>query len=213
MINLCSQPFLLSLQQSAQQKDNHQDYEVLLQEQQNEFKEYVQNCFDSEMAAPKRFQFLRRADYELDSIHLRYAGNIEENNANFYRFWSMLIVDTRRFIAIGVDTLNFQAICPAHMLPEAVQSFPSCNWTAQRSDLMEAIVGFFQADCIRLQDGSRPSFALFAKAIGNVFGITFNHPHDEMRKILNRKREQTPFFNRIIASIKNKIIKMDDLNC
>jgi len=74
---------------------------------------------------------------------------------------------------------------------------------------MEAIVGFFQADVIRLQDGSRSSFALFAKEIGNIFGITFNHPHDEMRRILNRKKNQTPFLNRIIATLKGKSDDMD----
>jgi len=210
MTNLSNQPFLLSLKQATKQICDYQDdYEIVLQEQQDEFKEYVQNYFNSDVAAPKRFQFLKTADYKLERIHLMYADAIRENNTDFYRFWSMLITDTRRFISIGIDTLNFQAICPAHMLTdEHARKFPLCNWTAQRSDLMEAIVGFFQADIIRLQDGSRPSFALFAKEIGSIFGITYNNPHFEMRKILNRKREQTPFMNRIIAGLKDKSEKM-----
>ena len=83
--------------------------------------------------------------------------------------------------------------------------FPLCNWTAQRADLMEIIVGIYQADVIRMQDGSRPTFTHFARAIGHVFGITFKNPHEEMRKVLKRTIRQTPFLNRIIAAIKGKI--------
>ena len=72
---------------------------------------------------------------------------------------------------------------------------------------MKAIVGIFQANVIRLKDGNRPPFSLFAQEIGNIFGITINRPHNEMQKVLRRKRDQTPFFNRIIDSMKNKDVK------
>jgi hypothetical protein len=211
MTNLCTQPFLLSLEQAAEQTGNLPDCENLLQEQQSDFMKYVQSCFCSGVSAPKRFQFMKTADYKLDRIHLKYADHLNENNPDFYRFWSLLIVDTRKFVTIGIDTLEFQAKCPAFMLaePEQAHTFPPCKWTAQRSDLMEAITGIYQADVIRLIDGSRPSFALFVKEIGNIFGITFVNPHEEMRKVLNRKKGQTPFFHRIISVLKGKIDETD----
>ena len=211
MINLSNQPFLQSLQQIADKTGNSFDYETVLHEQQDSFKEYVQQCFNSGVAAPKRFQFLKTADNKLCRIHLEYADKIKEADVEIYRLWVMLIDDARSFIAIGIDTLRFQQKCPAHMLVEEqpAGSFPLCNWTAQRSDLMEAIVALFLMDVIRLKDGSRPSFALFAKEIGGIFGITFINPHAEMKKIFNRKKNLTPFLSSMIAVLKEKF---DELN-
>ena len=189
------QPFLSILEQAATQTGNYTGYEDLLQEQQSAFMKYIQRCFNSDLSAPKRFQFLRTADFKLDELHLKYAKIVQEKSAHFYHFWSMLIVNTRRFIAIDVETLEFQRKCPAHMLvePDNAHTFPPCNWAAQRTDLLEAIFGIFQADVIRLKDGSRSSFTLFAQEIGNIFGITINHPHDEMRKVLSQKKSDTVF--------------------
>jgi hypothetical protein len=50
------------------------------------------------------------------------------------------------------------------------------------------------------------------KFIGGFFGISYANPHEEMKRVLNRKKNQTPFFNRVIDSIKNKNVKLDDLN-
>ena len=205
MTNFSNQPFFSLLEQAANQTVSYRDFEPLLKEQQCHFKEDVEERFFSGLSAPKRFYFLTDVDYDLCRIRKEYASQIREADADFFRFWSMMIDDARHFVAIGIKTLKFQAQCPAHMLTEEhARKFPLCNWTAQRSDLMEAIVGFFQADVIRLQDGSRPSFALFAKEIGSLFGITFNHPHDEMRRIINRKKNLTPFLNRVINGIKIK---------
>jgi hypothetical protein len=212
MMNLCSQPFLLSLEQAAEQTDNYTDYETLLQKQQIEFLKYLENIFDSGISAPKRFQFLRTADVILESILLMYRDVIKKHDADFHRFWSMLITNTRRYVSIGIEMLEFQSHCPAQMLAEPEQShtFPLCKWTANHKDLMELIVGVFQIDVIRLQDGSRPSFALFAKAIGSVLGIDFNHPHNEMQRVLNRKKDQTPFLHRMIECMKSRRDKMDE---
>jgi hypothetical protein len=211
MINLSSQPFLLSLEQAAAQTGDYTGYEALLEEQQSAFLQYVEDFFDADIAARKRFQFLKTVQQRLDFIRLKYSDTVKERNADFHRSWSLLITDTWQIASVGVKTLEFQSRCPSHMLAETEQShtFPLCKWNASRSDLMELIVGVYQADVIRLQDDSKPSFALFAKETGAVFGITFSNPHDEMRKILTRKKTQTPFFNRIISCLKGKI---DDIN-
>jgi hypothetical protein len=164
------------MEQAATQTGDYTDYKALLQTQQGEFLKYVQEWFDFSISAPKRFQFLRAVQYKLDSIRLKYADIIQERNADFFRYWSLLITDTWQFVSIGVDTLGFQSNCTAQMLAEPEQShtFPLCKWNAGRKDLMELIVGIYQTDAIRLQDGCRPSFALFAKAIGNVLGIEYH---------------------------------------
>jgi len=212
MEDLCNQPFLLLLRQAVEQTGDFQGYETLLQERQSAFKEYVYEYYSSEMPAPKRFYFLKRADYEVCIIRQKYSKKIKEKDENFYQFWEMMIDDTLRFISIGVDTLEFQRKCPAHMLTETVQSFPACIWTAHKIDLMEAMVGLHQIDAIRLQDGSRPSFPLFVQSIGNIFGITFDDPKKEAHKVLTRKKNPTPFFERIITVLKNKKTDMDGLN-
>ena len=205
MTSMSNQPFLLSLAQAANQKGNYKVYRTLLHDQQNQFKDYVNDYFDADMSARNLFLFLKKADYELLHIQHEYDDIVSESDTAFYHYWTMMIEDTRQFVSIGFKTLQFQARCPASMLEEGhSHPFPHCNWTAHRSDLMEAIVGFFQADVIRMQDGSRPSFALFAKEIGEVFGVTFSNPYFEMQKILNRKKNQTPFLTRVISSIKKK---------
>ena len=206
MTNLCVYPFLSSLAEVAQQTGDYQQYEALLLEQQNSFDEGISEYFKSSKIASTRFFCLRIAYEELYQIQKTYGEKIKENNADFHRFWSELIESTRRFIVVSVETLRFQRKCPPHMLEDDDEqlTFPLCNWTAQRTDLMEIIVGIYQADIIRMPDGSRPSFTHFTRAIGHVFGITFKNPHDEMRKILNRKKNQTPFLNRVIAAIRGK---------
>ena len=206
MTNLCVHPFLSSLVQAAQHTGDYQEYKALLLEQHISFEDCISEYFKSGKIATKRFFCLRIADEELYQIHKTYGKKIKESNADFYRFWSELIDNTRRFIAISVETLRFQTKCSPQMLAEEdeQQSIPLCKWTAQRSDLMEIIVGVYLADIIRMPDGNAPSFSLFARAIGHVFGHTFKNPHEEMRKILLRKKNQTPFLNRIISILKDK---------
>ena len=110
---------------------------------------------------------------------------IDQNNACFYEFWVWMIDDALNYINIGVETLKFQTMCPAHMLSEPVQSFPLCIWTAQKVDLYEATLGLYLIDTVRLQDGSRPSFPLFAQSIFSVFGMTFE-PKRAAQKVLDR---------------------------
>ena len=93
---------------------------------------------------------MKTADDKLDRKHLKYADHLNENNPDFYRFWSLLISDTRKFVTNGIDTLVFQAKSPVFMLaePKQAHAFLPCKWTAQRSDLMEAITSIYQADVI-----------------------------------------------------------------
>ena len=205
MTNINNKPFLLLLEQAANQTDDFRAFEALLKKQQDEFKEFVEEYFYSDLSAHKRFYFLSNVIHDLWRIRKEYAAKIRETDATFYRFWALLIDETKHFAGIGIKTLQFQKKCPAHMLAdEQVRTFPQCNWTAQRSDLMEAIVGLYHADIIRMQDGSRPSFTEFAKEIGNVFGITFNNPKSEMDRILDRRKNQTPFLNRMVCVLKKK---------
>jgi len=207
MEDLVSQPFILSLQQAAKQTDNNQSIQDLLEEQQIAFKEYVCSYFNSDLPAPKRYHFLKIAEYILNKIFKKYAELVKENNEQFYKFWAFLIDDARSYVHIGIETLKFQTKCPAHMLTEPVQSFPACIWTAKKIDLSEVMAGIHHIDAIRLQDGSRPSFTLIAQSIGSVFGITIEDPHDELRNVLTRKKNQTPFLNRMIAALKKEITR------
>ena len=212
MEHISKQPFLLSLQQAVEQTGDWQVFGTVLQEQQSAFKEYMCSHFNSNLPAPKRYHFLKIADYLLNKISKKHGGQIKEINEQFYTFWSFLIDDARSYVQIGIETLKFQTKCPAHMLSEPVQSFPACIWTAKKIDLSEVLVGIYHIDAIRLQDGSRPSYPLFAQSIGNVFGITFDEPKKEANRVLSRKKNPTPFFERIIAVLKNKKSAADDIN-
>jgi len=62
MTSMSNQPFLLSLAQAANQKGNYKVYRTLLHDQQNQFKDYVNDYFDADMSARNLFLFrpLRR---------------------------------------------------------------------------------------------------------------------------------------------------------
>jgi hypothetical protein len=212
MEDLTSQEFILLLQQTANQTDNHQGIQTLLEEKQIAFKEYVSSYYNSNFPAPKRFHFLKIADYLLNKIYKKHAEQIKKTNALFFKFWALLIDDARSYVHVYIETLKFQTKCPVHMLSEPAQSFPACTWIAQKIDLSEALVGFYHIDAIRLQDGSRPPFHQFAQSVGKVFGITFDEPRKELHRVLSRKKNQTPFFERIIAVLKNKKSGTDDIN-
>ena len=207
MTNLNDQPFLFSMKREMEQISDLEGHKTLLQAQQSAFKTYLSECCHSEIPAPERFEFLSIADYEVCSLRLLYTDKIRENNDGFYRFWSILLADTRRFISAGIKTLEFQISCPAYLLTKPTPTFPSFTWTGTRTDLMEALVGIYLAGVIRLKNGARPSFTLFVNFIGHFFGITYKHPSDEMRKVLGRKRDQTPFFHRVIKCMKDKDAK------
>ena len=204
MEDLSKQPFLLSMKQAAEQTGDWQGYETLLQAQFCAFKEYLHDSCHSDIPAQKRYEFLQTADYEMCHIRLLYADKIRANNAQFYHFWAMMIVDTRRYINVGIKTLEFLQKCPAHMLSDPAKTFPDYKWTAKRRDLTEALAGIYLVDVIRLKDGSRPSFAMFAKFIGNFFEIEYKNPNVEMDKVVKQKKTQTPFLESIIACIKGK---------
>jgi hypothetical protein len=205
MENFYEHPFLLSLRRTVGQTDDLAGYETSLQAQQDEFREYLKKCCPSEIPAQKRYEFLQNVDYEVCHIRLLCADKIRANHLHFYHFWSTLIVDTRRYIKLGLKVLEFQRKLPPHMLAEASQTFANFKWTSSRIDLSEVIAGLFQVDTIRLKDGSRPSFALFAKCIGELFGVPYDNPHDDLRKVMSRKKNPTPFLFRIIESIRDKM--------
>ena len=211
MENLSKQPFLLSMKQATEQTEDFKGYETLLQAQQDAFKEYLYESCHSAIPAQQRYEFLQTAEYEVCHIRLMCADKIRKNNIQFYHFWAMMIVDTRRYINVGIKSLEFQRKCPPHMLVEPSHTFPDYKWISNRIDLSECLVGLYLTDVIRLKDGRRPPFALFAKFVGNFFGIAYPEPHDDMRKVLNRKKNSTPFLYRIIESIKSKSAKMDEL--
>ena len=150
--------------------------------------------------------FLNEADFELRRIHQKHSEKIREADAVFFSFWSAMIDDMRQYIAIGIKTLEFQQNCPPHMLVDEAnaQSFPLYAWTTGRANLMEIIVALHHTDVIRQLDGKRPAFADFAKEIGGLFGVTFKYPNDEMRKIISRKKNKTPFLNKVIFRMREK---------
>ena len=45
MTEFSNQPFLSSLEQAANQTDDYVEFETLLKEQKQDFKEYVKECF------------------------------------------------------------------------------------------------------------------------------------------------------------------------
>jgi hypothetical protein len=204
MTNLSNQPFLLSMAQAAQQTGNFSDYQTLLNEQQTQFKDFLYETCKPDIPAPVRFEFLSHAEYEICSIRLKYADEIRKIDKDFYRFWSMLIVDTRRYISIGINILNFLTTCPPYLLTEPSKTFPEYRWMGSRIDLTEGLAALFLSNVIRLKDGKPVAFAPFSKFIGSFFGISFKNPHLEMQKVINRKKNQTPFLDRMIESIKGK---------
>ena len=203
MIHLSRQPFLLSLRQEVAQTSQLEGHRALLYAQQGDFKEYVSGCCEAEIPVFHRFRFLKLADYELGSIRLYYAERVRKRDVDYYRCWSMLITDTQRFIAVCVETVNFQTTCPVHLI-EIAQPSPTYHWIGQRVDLSETMVGIYQTDLIRMADGRRPSFAHFAKCIGGMFGVPYETPYDDFRKVVNRKRNPAPFLQKMIDGIKGK---------
>jgi len=105
--------------------------------------------------------------------------------------------------------LEFLTTCPAHLLEKPSKTLPDFVWTANKIDLTETMVGIYQADVIRLTNGKRPTFEQVAQFFGNVFGISYDNLYTDARKVLQRKKSQTPFLNRIIAAIKTKKMRME----
>jgi hypothetical protein len=211
MENLHKQPFLLSMKQAVDETGDLDAYKTLLHEQQSAFKEYLNDSCHSDIPAPIRYQFLQSVDYEVCSIRLMCADKIRANDAFFYRFWAMMIVDTRRYINAGIKTLEFLRKCPPHILSNPAKTFPDYTWTANRNDMTEVLAGIFLTDVIRLKNGKTPSFAMLARFVGNFFGIDYSHPSQDFKIVIDRKRNQTPFLHRLIESIRNKNIKRDAL--
>jgi hypothetical protein len=164
------------------------------------------------MSVELRYEFLKTADYEICSIRLYCADKIRAKDIEYYRFWSSLIIDTRRYINTSIKTLEFLITCPEHLLNEPSPTFSDFVWTSKKIDLTEVFVGIYQVDVVRLIDGSRPSFEQFAQFFGNAFKISYDHLYTDARRVIQRKKCQTPFLNRVIEAIKNKRIDMDGLN-
>jgi len=204
MTDLVNQPFLLSMMQAAQQTGNFDDYQTLLKEQQTVFKRYLYDFCQPDVPLPKRFEFLSLAEYEVCSIRLNYAEKLRKTDMIFYGFWAMLIVDTRRYIANSMNVLHFQKTCPSHLLTEPGKPVPEYRWTGSRNDLLEGLAAIFHSKIITLKNGKPITFAAFAQFVGSFFGIIFTNPYDELRILLNRKKDPTPFLNRLIVGLKKK---------
>jgi hypothetical protein len=203
MIDICGQPFLLSLEQAKNQTNNFDSCMVSLQKHQKQFKIFLQEHIYSGEPAPNRFHFLHNANSELCYIRSMYGNYIKKTNPVFFEQWKLLINDARRHVCDGIKMLDFQRKCPAHMLSESATPLPIFTWTVNQVDLGEVLVGIHRADVVRLQDGSCPPFPLFAKNVGNAFGINFKNPSEIYERVVSRKKNQTPFLNRIIYCIKD----------
>jgi hypothetical protein len=209
MTDISSHSFLLLLEQVKNQTDNYESYFSSLQEQQKMFKVLLQEYIYSEEPAPRRFHILKNAKSELSNIRSMHGARIRENHPVLFEKWTLLIKDTRRCISNGIEMLQFQAVCPAHIpahipaKPEDPEdTLPIFVWTAQKIDFAEVLTGFITAGVIRLQDGRIPSFALMAETVGRNFGITYKDPHKIFDRVINRKRDQTAFLNTLICHMK-----------
>jgi hypothetical protein len=204
MKNLINQPFLLSMRGAVEQTGNFDTYQVQLLEKQDAFREYLYECCHSDKPVQERHAYLKDAKYEMCRIRLMCADKIRERNPGLYRFWTMLIIDTLRFITVGIEKLDFYRKCPKHLLSAPSNMFPIFLWDADRINFSELLVGIYNADVVKQQDGSHLDFDPFAKSFGNVFGITYNRPQDDLRAVLQRKKSKTPFLLRLIDGINKK---------
>jgi hypothetical protein len=205
MKNLINQPFLLSMRGAVDQTGNFDFYEVQLLEKQFAFKEYLYDCCHSDKPLQERHDFLKDAKYEMDSIRLMCADKIRERNPGLYRFWTTLVIDTLYFITAGIDKLEFYRRCPKHLLVVPSKACPIFLWDTERINFSELMVGIFNAGVVKQHDGSRFDFDPFARSFGNVFGMTYNRPQDDLRAVLQRKKSKTPFLLRLIEGINKKI--------
>jgi hypothetical protein len=213
MDDVKTQPFLLMLKQAKYQTDNFESFISALQEHQEKFKDDVSEYFFSDRPASKRYHFLLSAMYELSSIRSHCGRSIKEHYPAFYVQWKLLIDDTKSYVSINVDTINFQRRCPAHMsVEQPAQAIPLWIWAAPKIDLAEVLVGLHHVNVIRFPDGSRPSFPLFLKSVGGNFGVTFDEPSKVLKAVIDRKRNNTPFFDRIITILKYRNFDKDDTN-
>ena len=204
MTELNNQPFLVSMAQAAQQTGNFEDYRTLLKEQHTLFKNFLDETCKPDTPAPARFDFLKQAEYEICCIRLYFADQIREHNQDFYMFWSKLIVDTRRFIDVGVETLEFLKNCPAHLIAEPAKTVSEYRWTGSHRDLIEVLAALFKMNVIQLKNGNPLEFTPFANFFGSIFGISYPNPNSEMSRVVNRKKDPTPFLNRMIDRLKAK---------
>jgi hypothetical protein len=150
-------------------------------------------------------------DYELCGIRLMYSDKMKETGTDYYRYWLLLLKDTQRFIDAGLKSLEYQATCPEYRSKEEetfvskeAETFPAYAWKGKRADLTELLAAIYCTGVIRLKNGKYPPFATFAQFIGRFFGIEYKYPADDMRKILQRKRNKTRFLLHITKCLQEK---------
>jgi hypothetical protein len=204
MKNLINQPFLLSMRGAVEQTGNFDGYAVQLLEKQFAFKEYLYECYHADIPVQERHECLEDAKYEMCSIRLMCADTIRKHNPGLYQLWTKLVIDTLRFITVSIDKLEFYRKCPKHLFVAPSKTFPMYKWDTERINLSELIVGVYNAEVVKLLDGSLPDFDPFAKSVGNFFGITYNRPQDDLRAVVQRKKSKTPFLLRLIEGINRK---------
>jgi hypothetical protein len=192
------------LEQAKNQTNKFESYVSSLREHQKQFKVLLQEYIYSEEPAPKRFHILKNIKSGLSNIRSMHGGWIRENHPVLFEKWALMIKDTRRCISNGIEMLQFQTTCPAQMLSDPIEPLSDFHWTVNHVDFGEILVGIHHADAVRLQDGSSPSFALLTKIVGKNFGLRIDDPRELYRRVVTRKKNQTPFLNRMIYHIKNK---------
>jgi hypothetical protein len=84
---------------------------------------------------------------------------------------------------------------------------PLAKWNGTIAELLELSVSVHGAGLIGKSTGEPMAYSDIISLVENIFGLTISRPYERKSKLFMRKKDETPFLNRLITVFHSEVEK------
>lgn len=152
----------------------------------------------------ERTRTLNYARYEISAIKENYQNRRLQENIPLLNALSHAIY----FIDCELDIIRMELNYPERFIPFPDDTGPLARWNGTIAELLEYIIPLQIAGRLSANTGEPMSYTDAVKLIERIFGITISAPYDRKTKLLSRKKNDTPFLDKMRVVFREEAEKL-----
>lgn len=173
-----------------------------------EFRNTLQLAIGAEDDIVARYKHLRYLEYEIITIQGKLKNGDQQDKMEIFNVMVEYVNNILRLISTELDIISFIQHSKKQLSEsndiQAENRMLFAKWVGKKNELTELLTALFYSDRIRTPEGKRYSYRQFCQCVGELFGVSYRHPHDDKDKIMRRKRGVSPFLETLQVVLLNK---------
>lgn len=133
------------------------------------------------------------ARYEISVAREHYQARKSEEKAPILKTLSHAVY----FIDCELDIVKMELNYPERFISFPDDAGPMARWNGTIAELLEYIIPLQISGRLSANTGEPLSYTDAVKLVERIFGITISSPYDRKTKLLSRKKNDTPFLDKM----------------